>query len=101
MDDKDYQSWWPLHLKIAKGETLNADELSVYEAGLQLLDTEEAKTFRQAEELDHLRDLRRRVLAADSEHQQLSKQYDTMRTEMARLETLLDERTRQALGIGI
>jgi hypothetical protein len=100
MEKQDYSVWWPLHLRRAKGETLSADEQALYEAGVQQLDAEEAETFRRDEELDQLREIRRRVLFADAEHQRLSQQYEKMRAEMTRLEALLDERTRQALGIG-
>ncbi|MCW3055250.1 MAG: hypothetical protein JWN14_4420 [Chthonomonadales bacterium] len=100
MDKQDYQDWWPLHLRLAKGETLNSDERTVYEACLRQLDIEEAESFQRGEDLEHLRDLRGRVLAAETEHQRLSKTYETMRAEMARFEALLDERTRHALGIG-
>lgn len=100
MDERSYRAWWPLHLRVAKGETLSADEQTAYEAGLQQLDAEEAEAFRPDKEIVDLRELREQVFAADAEHQRLSKQYETMRSEMARLEALLDERTRQALGIG-
>lgn len=100
MDEQTYRIWWTLHLRVAKGDMLNIDEQRTYETGLQQLDVEETEAFRPEEEIDQLRDLRERVLASDAEHERLSKQYETMRAEMARLEALLDEHTRQALGIG-
>src|SRR5580692_2998403 len=100
MDEKAYRTWWMLHIRMAKGETLDAAELSDYNAGLQQLDAEEAHIMPQESELDSLRDMRQRVLSARAEHQRLSSQYETMLNEMERLESLLDEHTRHALGVG-
>ena len=35
MDDALYQQWWPLHLRVALGEQLDAEEKARYEAGLR------------------------------------------------------------------
>lgn len=42
MDQTAYKRWWPLHLRVVRGETLTADESAVYEAGLRQLEQEEA-----------------------------------------------------------
>ena len=72
----------------------------MYEAGLRELDAEEEDALAPDEAVERLRGLRERMIAADAEHRRLSKQYETVRTEIARLEAHLDERTQRALGIG-
>ena len=93
MDESDCHAWWHLHVRVAKGETLIADKLAAYEAGLHRLDAEEADTLAADDKINPLRDLRERILAADVEHQRLSQRFETMCAEMARLEALLDDRT--------
>ena len=34
MDEPAYRTWWALHLRVARGESLNAEERAAYEAGL-------------------------------------------------------------------
>jgi hypothetical protein len=44
MDQTTYERWWQLHLRVAKGEELDAAEQAIYAAGLMELDAEEEKT---------------------------------------------------------
>ena len=57
MDDVRYQRWWQLHLRVARGETLNPTERAEYEAGLETLDQEEKEQL-QPESVTMLRKLR-------------------------------------------
>jgi hypothetical protein len=42
MDEQTYKAWWPLHLRVAKGENLTDDERAFYETELkQLHDAEQ------------------------------------------------------------
>ena len=100
MDEVTYRAWWTLHLRVATGEKLNTAERREYDAGIQRLDSEDLTDVRQGDDLDALREMRDHVRAADAEYQRLSNQYKAMRAEMVRLESLLDEDTRQALGVG-
>jgi hypothetical protein len=34
MDEPSYRAWWPLHLRVARGESLEGEERAAYEAGL-------------------------------------------------------------------
>jgi hypothetical protein len=43
MVTSDYERWWQLHLRVARGETLSAPEQVAYQAGLDQLDQEEAQ----------------------------------------------------------
>jgi hypothetical protein len=100
MDAQTYDVWWRLHARVAKRETLGPQDREAYEAGLRQLDAEEEDALAPDEVVDRLRRLRERLTAADAEDRRLSEQYETVRTEIARMEGLLDERTRRALGIG-
>ena len=60
MDDVRYQRWWQLHLRVARGETLNPVERAEYEAGLETLDQEEKEQL-QPESVTMLRKLRAQV----------------------------------------
>jgi hypothetical protein len=60
MDDARYQRWWRLHLRVARGETLNPTERAEYEAGLTVLDQEEKEQLKP-ESVTTLRRLRARV----------------------------------------
>lgn len=41
MIDSEYEQWWQLHLRVATGETLAAEEDQIYQAGLAFLEREE------------------------------------------------------------
>ena len=41
MDDNSYSAWCPLHVRAAKGDTLNAEERALYEEGVRRLHEEE------------------------------------------------------------
>lgn len=60
MDEKEYHQWWQLHLRAAKGETLDPVEQAEYAAGLEKLDQEEKTQFEQSD-LARLRRLRTQV----------------------------------------
>jgi len=60
MDDARYQRWWRLHLRVARGETLNPTERAEYEAGVEVLDQEEKEQLKP-ESVTTLRKLRARV----------------------------------------
>ena len=41
MEANAYKTWWELHLRVARGDTLMAEEQATYDAGIQELDREE------------------------------------------------------------
>ena len=41
MDEKTYQRWWQLHLRVAKDGKLSRSEQMEYDRGLQTLDSAE------------------------------------------------------------
>jgi predicted nuclease with TOPRIM domain len=95
MDEATYKVWWPLHIRAAKGETLNAEEHSIYEAGCRALDAEERLDGR----LEELKQARQRTEVLEVERARLQTRYEALRAEIAELETNLSEPIRQALGV--
>ena len=70
MDEMTYTRWWQLHLRAAKGKTLNAAEQAEYEAGLAALDLEERAQGADAD-LALLLKLKTEVERLESVHAQL------------------------------
>jgi hypothetical protein len=96
MDDATYRVWWPLHLRVARGERLNADDEATYSAGLsQLHDGEalpqEAESLRRTHEAIRLLDVKR------AELEQRRKQLDA---QIEALERMLSRPTRSLLEVG-
>jgi len=70
MDQTTYARWLQLHVRVAKGEELDAAERAVYEAGLMDLDAEE-KTQWENSDLTTLRRLKAEVESLETTHVQL------------------------------
>ena len=85
MDNARYQRWWQLHLRVARGETLNPTERAEYEAGLEALDQEEKEQF-QPESVTMLRRLRAQVEQLRRVHAELLAQSARLDERIAALE---------------
>ncbi len=96
MDEQAYQYWQVLHQRVALGGTLNAAEQAAYETVCQELDAEE----RLDGNLERLRELRAQIAAAETEQQRLREREAELDARIVALESRLDMRTRQLLGIG-
>ena len=70
MDQANYERWWQLHLRTAKGEILNDTEQTEYEAGTSALDLEE-QTRGQDADLALLRKLKAEIARLEAAHAQL------------------------------
>ncbi len=70
MDQISYEQWWRLHVRAARGESLDMAERAAYEAGLAHLDAEEKTTWGD-NELMLLRQLRSEVERLELTHAQL------------------------------
>ena len=57
MNEQTYNKWWQLHLRVSQGETLDPQEQTQYNAGLDALDNEEKEQF-QSTGLNAIRQLR-------------------------------------------
>jgi len=70
VDDTTYKRWWPLHLRIACGESLNSQEQADYESGLKQLHESENLDG----DLDALRQVRATIRRLDEERLELQTQ---------------------------
>ena len=95
MDQIAYESWWRLHVRLARGGELSAEEQATYEAGRGKLEQEEA--FQEAEGAKRSR---LELVRLEQEHAQLECQRRQVEGEIAQLEARLSEPTRQFLGVG-
>ena len=95
LDPNIDQQWWSLHLRVARGETLNPEEKAFYETTLRRLEAEEAGL---ADPSELLRKGRTAITSLEAERAALEAQRSQLQTEIAALEALLGRRTRQLLG---
>jgi hypothetical protein len=84
MDENVYQVWWRLHLRVALGEELPAEEQRVYEAGLAELEAEEQAQLRR--DVTELRELQARLREMEARDRELAQQEATLRQQAAQLE---------------
>ena len=71
MNQTTHERWWQLHLRVAKGEELDAAERAIYAAGLKDLDAEDEKTRWENSNLTMLRRLRAEVESLETTLAQL------------------------------
>ena len=98
MDEQTHQTWWPLHYRVAKGETLKEDEQALYESGLQKLYAEEEAQLAPIR-VERMRKERERIEELEAERARLQTQYEILRAEIKALEARFSEPTRKLLGI--
>lgn len=95
MDVSEYAAWWPLHLRVARGETLNADEQSRYESIRDELDRDDELPL--LVDAKHARsDLRQ----LEAERDELERRRQQLDSRITVLEGRLSGQTRQLLGVG-
>ena len=70
MDQTTYMRWWQLHLRVARGDELDAAGRATYEAGLIELDAEEKAQWTDSD-LIRLRKLKAEVESLQSTRVQL------------------------------
>jgi hypothetical protein len=70
MDEKAYQRWWQLHLRVAKGEKLSRLEQMEYDRGLQIFDSAEKEQIEPVTAAA-LRQLRAQIAQLQTENAQL------------------------------
>lgn len=73
MEKETYDQWWQLHLRIARGENLDAAEQALYAAGLAALDSEEKMQWEEVN-LVRLHQLREEIERLEATHSQLQAQ---------------------------
>ena len=95
MSNLEYERWWSLHLRVAKGETLSAQEESDYATGLSQLDGETAAT--DGETISYLRTLRAAINRAMRLHTELTSRSADLDKKIAELEANYQRLSGQAL----
>jgi predicted RNase H-like nuclease (RuvC/YqgF family) len=70
MNPTVYEKWWQLHVRVAKGEELDAAERAIYKAGMMELDAEEESQWEKSD-LAMLRKLKAEVENLETTHAQL------------------------------
>lgn len=94
MDRSAYENWWRLHLRLARGDALTAEEQAVYDAGRTRLEGEE-----QYQEVLDAKRARDELTRLEREHVELENQRRKLDEEISHLESRLAESTRQLLTI--
>lgn len=95
MDTSEYAAWWQLHLRLARGETLSAEEQSRYEAIRDELGRDDELPLLASAK--HARtDLRR----LEAERDELERRRQQLDSRIAALEGRLSGQTRRLLGVG-
>lgn len=92
MTDVEYQQWWQLHIRVARGEPLDDTEQALYRAGMDELDREEAERLQLAS-LAHLQELRNQVQRLTQSLVQLTKQTESLSSRIAALEQTYQQLT--------
>ncbi len=80
----DYETWWRLHLRTAKEETLRPEEQALYKAGNDYLDGEEENLIKG--EWSSLYTLRTQVDQLQQKHSDLLHRSSELDAEIALLE---------------
>jgi septal ring factor EnvC (AmiA/AmiB activator) len=93
MDESAYREWWPLHLRVARGEVLAGAERVAYHAGLDTIHRAELPS----EDSERLRKARAAVAALEAEQVTLRERRDQLEAEIAALESMLNPRDRNLL----
>lgn len=96
MDEATYRVWWPLHLRVARGERLNAKEEAAYTAGLSQLHDGEALP----QEAEHLRQTQEAVRLMDAKRAELEERRKQLDAQIEALERMLSRPARSLLGVG-
>ena len=98
MNEKKYNRWWQLHLRVARGEALNPQEQDQYEAGLQAMDEEEKEQFQSAG-IIALRQLRTQIEQLRNLHAELVNESNHLDERIVTLEQSYQQLTGYQLAI--
>jgi len=91
VDQTTYRRWWPLHLRVARREHLKAEEYVFHEIVRRQLEREESLGDRE-----ELREAREAVASLEADRSTLEGRRRQIESEIAALETVLGEQTRQS-----
>lgn len=87
-----YQRWWELHLRIARGESLSAEERAVYDTTRRELEDNELVPLQVAKQA------REELRGLEAERRRLEVRRQELNAEIAALESNLAPQARELLG---
>ena len=99
MDEQQYKAWWPLHLRVALGEALSAEEQRVYEVGRAELQAEEQAELQY--DTSELRALQAQLRELTARDQKLAREEALLREQAAQLERRYLALTGKPLGLEV
>ena len=82
MDKEAYEKWWPLHLRVARGEELTEEEQAVYQAGIAELDREESFPG----SVEAMRQTQAALRVVEEEYEQLLAEKERLDRKLASIE---------------
>ena len=97
MKSSEYDLWWQLHLRVARGETLSAEEQADYQTGLDRLDLEEAQI--EPEDVSALRAARAQIEKQTAVHTQMLVRRAQLERQIAALESAYQQLTGRNLAM--
>ena len=99
MEETEYQVWWQLHRRVAKGEVLSDDERRGYEAGRAALETEDMTLLQRSEPGWRMWQERWREL--NQRNRKLAEQESALREVSAGLEQQYLNLTGEKIGLEV
>ena len=93
----DESQWWQLHLRVARGEALSAQEQADYQTGLDRLDLEEAQI--EPESVSALRAARAQIDKQTAVHAQMLVRSAQLERQIAALESAYQQLTGRNLAM--
>ncbi len=94
MGASTFQTWWELHVRVARGESLTADEALVYQARSDSLDAEE-----ESQLLVRAKLARHDLTSLESERAELEQRHQELDAEICLLESRMGQQARCLLGV--
>jgi hypothetical protein len=88
----EFQRWWPLHLRVARGESLSDEEQTIYQGYLRGLDESE-----NLEPLQRAKQARTDLRNLEAERRQLEVRRQELDAEISALESTLGPQARELL----
>ena len=94
MGESAFPTWWELHVRVARDESLTADEAIVYQPGSDDLNAEEGSQL-----LVRATHARHDLTALESERAELEQRHQKLDVEIRLLESRMGQQTRRLLGV--
>ncbi|NUM46226.1 MAG: hypothetical protein HUU38_16105 [Anaerolineales bacterium] len=91
--DEQYVHWWQLHLKVAEGKELSAEEQIAYQQGNESLDQDELQQFQGKQPISDLIAMKTRIIELQIVHSQLELKSARLDARIAEMEQVYRKMT--------